>query len=346
MFVIIFIMSRLNMLWLIVSIFLAQNFNLFAELISKDVNYLVKINARIYAITNNSVYAFGKDDDNFPLFAIEAKSSVVTKPTEIVELGNQTIIQLCSSNRHMLALTDNGHIWAWGSNAYGELGLASDLDYYHRPTLIELEAKIDLISCGHLSSYAISSVGDLYSWGWNKYGQLGHGDYDSRNVPTKVNSISNIFNVGTGENWLTIALPLDQSEVYAWGADFSSHPVPLEMNRILVKDVAMIDEMIIMLDNSGVLFKMDSPKDVPKVFYSGDMTIISIEQGGGNRRPQFLIAQTMKGGLLVWWDVHANGQNSFTTLNMRELALRDDINICSLTFSNVFFNLLLSQTAV
>ena len=30
----------------------------------------------------------------------------------------------------------------------------------------------------------IPECGLLYTWGWNKYGQLGHGDHDSRDVPT------------------------------------------------------------------------------------------------------------------------------------------------------------------
>ena len=32
----------------------------------------------------------------------------------------------------------------------------------------------------------ISECGDLYTWGWNDYGQLGHGDTLSRDLPTIV----------------------------------------------------------------------------------------------------------------------------------------------------------------
>ena len=32
----------------------------------------------------------------------------------------------------------------------------------------------------------IADEGDLYTWGWNAYGQLGHGDTVTRDVATRV----------------------------------------------------------------------------------------------------------------------------------------------------------------
>lgn len=333
-------------LLLFVTISCARLSTVSAELSPEDVKYLAKYNARIYAVTNNSVFAFGKDDDNFPLLGKETEGAVVSEPTEIVELRDEAIVQLCSSSRHMLARSTTGRVWAWGSNAHGELGLGSERDYHRRPMMVEVNATIDSITCGHLSSFATSLLGDLYSWGWNKYGQLGHGDYETRNVPTKVNSISNVLSVATSEHWMTMALRLDGHDVVAWGADISSEPSSVEMNGINVREVVMIDNVIIVLADTGMLYKKETPKDAPKLFYSGDMSIMTIAQGGGNRRPQFLVAQARSGGLLVWWDVHANGESSFTTVTLRELALRDDINIVSLAFPGTFYNLLLPKSAV
>ena len=42
----------------------------------------------------------------------------------------------------------------------------------------------------HLFLFSSSSVdGELYTWGWGVYGQLGHGDSETLDVPTLVNSL-------------------------------------------------------------------------------------------------------------------------------------------------------------
>ncbi|XP_077992237.1 RCC1 domain-containing protein 1-like [Glandiceps talaboti] len=56
------------------------------------------------------------------------------------------------------------------------------------PCLLEFpdEVNISKVSCGSRHTVAISETGNVYTWGWNGYGQLGHGDYVSRDVITLV----------------------------------------------------------------------------------------------------------------------------------------------------------------
>ena len=42
------------------------------------------------------------------------------------------------------------------------------------------------LSCGSRHSLAVTSDGCAYSWGFNNYGQLGHGDLVSRDCPTVI----------------------------------------------------------------------------------------------------------------------------------------------------------------
>ena len=46
--------------------------------------------------------------------------------------------------------------------------------------------KIVQISCGSEHSMAVTSGGDLYSWGWGEHGNLGHGTTTNQMVPTRV----------------------------------------------------------------------------------------------------------------------------------------------------------------
>jgi alpha-tubulin suppressor-like RCC1 family protein len=92
-----------------------------------------------------------------------------------------------------LSLSQTGSIRSSGSNAHGQLGLQDALDR-NQPNLIKSfsENMFPMISvaCGSTHSLAITSLSEVYSWGGNQFGQLGQGDYLSRNLPTKVRRIS------------------------------------------------------------------------------------------------------------------------------------------------------------
>jgi len=49
------------------------------------------------------------------------------------------------------------------------------------------------LSCGAEHSFALSTAGELYSWGLNFKGQLGHSDYENRTRPTLVKNMSPSF---------------------------------------------------------------------------------------------------------------------------------------------------------
>ncbi|NP_001091192.1 RCC1 domain containing 1 L homeolog [Xenopus laevis] len=60
------------------------------------------------------------------------------------------------------------------------------------PALIDLPQESDAskISCGSRHTAAVSRSGELYTWGWGKYGQLGHGDTISLDQPKLVHYFS------------------------------------------------------------------------------------------------------------------------------------------------------------
>ncbi|KAJ6407838.1 hypothetical protein OIU84_011194 [Salix udensis] len=43
-----------------------------------------------------------------------------------------------------------------------------------------------MVSCGARHSAILTVDGQVFSWGWNKYGQLGVGDSMDRNIPSQV----------------------------------------------------------------------------------------------------------------------------------------------------------------
>ncbi|NWV81502.1 RCCD1 protein, partial [Dasyornis broadbenti] len=56
------------------------------------------------------------------------------------------------------------------------------------PALLDLpqDLELSMISCGSRHTAAITRGGELYTWGWGKYGQLGHGDNTSSDQARRV----------------------------------------------------------------------------------------------------------------------------------------------------------------
>lgn len=46
-----------------------------------------------------------------------------------------------------------------------------------------------LVACGWRHTISISDSGSLYTYGWSKYGQLGHGDFEDHLIPHKLEAL-------------------------------------------------------------------------------------------------------------------------------------------------------------
>ncbi|KAA0723274.1 putative E3 ubiquitin-protein ligase HERC1 [Triplophysa tibetana] len=123
------------------------------------------------------------------------------------------------SDGHTLAFTsEGGEVFSWGDGDYGKLGHGNSSTQKY-PKLIQgpLQGKVVVcVSAGYRHSAAVSEDGELYTWGEGDFGRLGHGDSNSRNIPTLVKDISNVGEVSCGSSH-TIALSKDGRTVWSFG---------------------------------------------------------------------------------------------------------------------------------
>jgi alpha-tubulin suppressor-like RCC1 family protein len=72
------------------------------------------------------------------------------------------------------------------------------------------------IECGGLHTVGLTKKGEVFSWGANYSGQLGHGDEKDRTIPTKVESLDGIviIKISCGSTF-TVALT-DKGEILTW----------------------------------------------------------------------------------------------------------------------------------
>ena len=97
-------------------------------------------------------------------------------PQAVDALKDEFVVQVACGAEHSACCTRDGKVFAWGWGRYGNIGDGCTVDR-HTPVLVKgLEnIRISHIACGWRHTLAIDESGSLYSWGWSKYGQLGHG---------------------------------------------------------------------------------------------------------------------------------------------------------------------------
>lgn len=90
-------------------------------------------------------------------------------------LLNPIISVSCGSN-FTAVVTKTGQIWSWGSGESGQLGIGGRCTFKDIPTKCDSTETFAQVACGFAHTVAVTSTGVLYSWGFNKRGQLGLGE--------------------------------------------------------------------------------------------------------------------------------------------------------------------------
>ena len=99
------------------------------------------------------------------------------------------VVRVAAGNAHSLALTASGQLFAFGENASGELGNATNngnVNPNPHPTLVSLPGAVGApvdVSAGNGSSLVATSSGQLYSFGYNEFGQLGRSQNSGTSNP-------------------------------------------------------------------------------------------------------------------------------------------------------------------
>lgn len=88
----------------------------------------------------------------------DAENGRQPTPRMIKAIGAKHVVQIASGQYHCLALTNNGELYAWGSNSYGQLGIGTTSEKVPMPTLIQSLAGVPIafIACGGNHSFAVS----------------------------------------------------------------------------------------------------------------------------------------------------------------------------------------------
>ena len=204
-------------------------------------------------------------------------------PTELSFFKTKKVKQIEVGNYHNLALTEDGELYAWGGNYWGELGLG-DRQEREEPTLVNtfpVGTCIVKISTGIVSNLALSEDGTVYSWGANDHGQLGLGDKTERDVPTPIETLQNTIPITTISTGDGSSFAIDKNgRLYAWGNNICSQ-LGLGDEEGKLIPTQLRNKYVQGLLNSDDENERDEPKDEQNDEKSDD----SGGDGNAHRRP-------------------------------------------------------------
>lgn len=179
--------------------------------------------------------------------------------------SNITVIQVSLADRHSLVLTNDGVVYSFGLNQYGQLGLRHTMNM-RTPFKIESLISWNIMhvtaigSTDHPHSLVISTEGRVFGFGSNSRGQLGLGEVSSRSIPTLIPLSKRIARVTGGEGFSLFLA--DDGCLYSTGwnnfgqlglNDTISRNIPTEMIQFRGMNItnvrAKVDSVVFELDN-------------------------------------------------------------------------------------------------
>ncbi|XP_052141834.1 ultraviolet-B receptor UVR8-like [Oryza glaberrima] len=177
-------------------------------------------------------------------------SSDVFNPQPIQALQGVRITQIACGDSHCLAVTVAGHVHSWGRNQNGQLGLGNTEDSLLPQKIQAFEGvRVKMIAAGAEHTAAVTEDGDLYGWGWGRYGNLGLGDRDDRLIPEKVSSVNGQKMVLVACGWRHTITVSSSGSIYTYGwskygqlghGDFEDHLVPHKLEALKDTTISQI----------------------------------------------------------------------------------------------------------
>ena len=116
---------------------------------------------------------------------------------------------------HICALKNEGSLWCWGSNLYGQTGDGTTISS-SAPVKIDVTMDWQVIATGESHTCALKNEGSLWCWGDNQFGQLGDETIVNQSKPVKI-GIAMDWRVIVAGNGFTCALKREGS-LWCWGS--------------------------------------------------------------------------------------------------------------------------------
>ena len=121
---------------------------------------------------------------------------------------------------HAAVIKNDNSLYMWGPSSYGQLGNGINDIYEYPDTPLKIMDNVRCVSLGRQFSTAVTFDGSLYTWGRNKWGQLGNGksgENEFEAEPVKIMDNVKYVSTGCGHS----AAITEDGSLYMWGENYS-----------------------------------------------------------------------------------------------------------------------------
>jgi alpha-tubulin suppressor-like RCC1 family protein len=132
------------------------------------------------------------------------------------------VVMISCGYYHSMALTECNHVYSWGYNSSGQLGIMNTVDSNEPKFFAVIDENkcnvfIEKISYGLAHSLLLSSDGYIYAFGGNIFGELGNQKEENELNPQRIKVEIKFIDISSHwNNYVSITLS-QKGIYYIWG---------------------------------------------------------------------------------------------------------------------------------
>ena len=184
----------------------------------------LSVSGAVYAWGCNESGQLGNGKKTSPAAVSMGIESEVLEPQRVQGFKGRRCSDIACGENHNLVIDEKATLWSWGNNAQGALGLGH-FESVLEPTQIPQTYRrfFVSISCAADASIACTDHGDVFTWGDDELGQLGHGNVFCKQVGGKSAEmkksvvLQGVRIVEVAAGFAHMVVVSDMGRVYSWG---------------------------------------------------------------------------------------------------------------------------------
>lgn len=172
--------------------------------------------------TDGNTYTWG-GNDRTGLGNATSEAKALT-PLKLTPPSGVTYTDFAAGDYHVNAIGSDGNTYSWGDDDVAQLGNETVAQPSKDPVKVHLPAGVTVtkIAANRGTAIALATNGSVYSWGYNRAGNLGtNSTQGASGTPTRVATPAGVKFTQVAEGYTSSLALSDDGTVYGWGINYS-----------------------------------------------------------------------------------------------------------------------------